>query len=953
MEYIKSIITNIDATIFISFLALNLIFGLMASKGVSTIRSYSIGNKDFSTATIASTIIATLISGALIFSVIAQSYIQGLGFILVNILGSFLNLLIMGKFFAPRMGEFLNKLSIAEAMGDLYGKNVRIITAISGFVSISGIIAIQLKISGLLFQYALGVPLVYGVIISGIIITLYSSLGGIKSVTFTDVIQLMSFGTIIPVIAYFLFQGIGNENSIIDTLNNNPLFDFNKIFTFANPNLYYLIYIFIWLIIPGFNPAIFQRVAMSKNIKQVKYSFIISAVSCFLLASIASWIGILILTIYPKLNGDEIVKVMISEYNWITGFKGVILAGAMAMVMSTVDSYINSSSILLVHDLRQSLGKNLLIDELKTTKLCSMVIGSIAILFAIRSGSFLDLIISASMFYMPIVTVPFIMAIFGFRSSSKSVILGMIAGFSVALLWELYINIARVGGVIPGMLANLFVLMTSHYLLKQEGGWIKRDKIFEENITPEQLSQKKKFNLAIYLKKSFPKNEAIVPMLGIFMIVSNFLTANAIPTDAYSNHEYIFDSIYIITLFISTILVSYSLWPAHWKTTNYIPIIWHAVIFIIPVCFSCLAVIMSNFSEMQLMLFMSNMIIISALLHWKTTLLFIATGIITVLFFVKEKFGTTQLQTEIYIVKYKFAYLLFMVSSVLFMFLKPKQEQIEETEAKVGGLEEEVDNLGNVVGSLNSKITDLSDAVVHYSERVQDQQQEIERLGATAQKILNNVNHELRLPVGNVINFAEMLSEGLEKYSKEQLKVLCDEVFTNSNRLSTMILNMLDLATLDVKKIELQKQTINLSELVSDRVKSCRKIYLQDKQIDFEIAIEPEILISLDPNYIKQTIDNLIINAITYSNSGVIKISVLRTDKNQVEIIVKDEGIGIPKAELYDIFTPFKMGTHTESKAQGRGVGLALCKSAVEAHGGTITVESNGKGALFRILLIG
>jgi signal transduction histidine kinase len=184
------------------------------------------------------------------------------------------------------------------------------------------------------------------------------------------------------------------------------------------------------------------------------------------------------------------------------------------------------------------------------------------------------------------------------------------------------------------------------------------------------------------------------------------------------------------------------------------------------------------------------------------------------------------------------------------------------------------------------------------------------------------VNHELRLPVGNVMNFAEMLSEELKKYNDNQLQELSDEVFKNSNRLSTMILNMLDLALLDVKKIELNKKTINLGELVEDRVNNCRKIYLQGKKIDFELKIEPNIMVTVDPNYIRQTVDNLVINAITYSQSGTIKVN------------------------------PFKMGIHTQSKAEGRGVGLALCKSAVEAHGGAVSVISeNGKGAVFKIVL--
>ena len=145
---------------------------------------------------------------------------------------------------------------------------------------------------------------------------------------------------------------------------------------------------------------------------------------------------------------------------------------------------------------------------------------------------------------------------------------------------------------------------------------------------------------------------------------------------------------------------------------------------------------------------------------------------------------------------------------------------------------------------------------------------------------------------------------------------------------------------------------INLSELVEDRIDNCRRIYLEQKPINIEMNIAPDTPVFVDPNYIRQTIDNLVINAINYSKSGTIKISVQPKPKNMVEIIIQDQGIGIPKSELYDIFTPFKMGTKTESKAEGRGVGLALCKSAIEAHGGSIVVESDGRcGALFRIIL--
>ena len=271
------------------------------------------------------------------------------------------------------------------------------------------------------------------------------------------------------------------------------------------------------------------------------------------------------------------------------------------------------------------------------------------------------------------------------------------------------------------------------------------------------------------------------------------------------------------------------------------------------------------------------------------------------------------------------------------LFIKPKQEYQEATEAKVGTLETEV--------------ADLNEKVTHYTERVADQGKEIERLGATAQKILNNVNHELRLPVGNVMNFAEMLNDGLGKLNENQLKMLSDEVYKNSNRLSSMIMNMLDLATLEAKKIELSKSMINFGELVRDRVQLCRKMYLGKKHIDFEMRIEENVFVNVDPNYMRQTVDNLVINAINFSTEGVIRISALRKG-NSVEFVIEDDGIGIPREELYDIFTPFKMGSNTASKAEGRGIGLALCKAAIEAHGGSITAESkNGKGVRFRFLV--
>ena len=460
----------------------------------------------------------------------------------------------------------------------------------------------------------------------------------------------------------------------------------------------------------------------------------------------------------------------------------------------------------------------------------------------------------------------------------------------------------------------------------------------------------KSFSLLNACKKNTPKNEGLIPLLGFFVMISTFFNVNSLANYLQEQNTFLVSTLYLITLCSSSLLISYPLWPSRWKESNLIAICWNLILIFVLICFSFLLMLVNDFSELQLMLFMVNIIVISTLCKWRWSLFSLILGVSITLLYYTVYLKSYHLEGEFSSLEFKVVYLLLLISGTLIVFLKPKQEQQEATEIKVNTLETEVTHLDHEVTHLETEVTDLNQKVDHYSERISDQEKEIERLGATAQKILNNVNHELRLPVGNVMNFAEMLNEGLGKFDESQLKMLSDEVYKNSNRLSSMIMNMLDLATLEAKNLELNKSTINLGELVRDRVQSCRKIYLDKKKLDFEMKIEEEILIKVDPNYIRQTVDNLVINAINFSKEGIIKISLLRK-KNIIEFVIKDEGMGIPQKDIYDIFTPFKMGSNTESKAEGRGVGLALCKAAIEAHGGMITVDSKGVGAIFRFVL--
>ena len=114
---------TLDVALFSVFLAMNLIVGLRAGRRVETLREYAIGRRDFSTATLTSTILATWVSGISLFTTLENVYTSGLLFIIV-MAGGPIGLLLYGRVLAVRMGAFFNNISVAEAMGDLYGKAV-------------------------------------------------------------------------------------------------------------------------------------------------------------------------------------------------------------------------------------------------------------------------------------------------------------------------------------------------------------------------------------------------------------------------------------------------------------------------------------------------------------------------------------------------------------------------------------------------------------------------------------------------------------------------------------------------------------------------------------------------------------------------------------------------------------------------------------------------------------
>jgi len=922
---------DMDIAIFITFLIMNLIFGLFASRDINNIKEYAIGNRNFSTAAITATIVATWLFGSVISLNLAETYNNGLYFIIPGIADG-ISFFIVAYFYAPRMKEFIGQLSVAEAMGSLYGKQVRMITAIFALIPAIGNIAVQFSIWAILLKYLFGGLNIYILVASSLMVITYSTLGGIKSVTFTDMIQFFTFGVVVPMMVFLIWKQINNTEAISDVFTSNPLFDYKEVMNINNSRFLNALLLFLFFMIPGIDPALFQRIAMAKNTAQISRSFIVagSIITCFYI--LVDFAGVLLIADkVTDINQNNVLQYIFNHY-LSSGFRGLFIIGIMAMIMSTADSYINSSAILFAYDSIKVIGIELTEKkQLFVVRITALVIGILALLLSLLLNNLLELILSTYSFYMPIVSVPLILAIFGFRSTSRSVVIGMTAGFVTVIYFKF---LSEIDSIIPGMLSNLIFFIGSHYILGEQGGWVSvKDRA---SIDTVRLKRKRRVHNFVELVKGFslvkfsqnntPKEERIFVYFGLFCIVTIFSHAYSLPKNLPEQYEFILNPIYYSVLILSIIFITYPIWLKEFKNAVFISLLWNIAVFYNLVFCNCLLSIIGQFNQIQVMVLMTSLITITILIRWQVTTLMIISGIaITII--LHKIFIDANIPDYMGSLQFKMFYSLLLLSSVLIIFLKPKQEHQELTELKNAFL-------------FNKNIS---------------QKRELIKLHAFKNELLQNLEHEAHTPITGITSMGQILDESYDKLTEQQRRIAIKDIAKSSERLTSLVNNLINLSKLESLNYKLNKTQINLSRLLYKRLELCRKLYIeQEKQnnLTFDLDIEDKTIILCDEYYVTCAIDNIIINAIQYTSQGKISIKLFRNQHEEVEFSVKDEGIGIPKEELFDIFGTFIVSSKTKTYAGGRGVGLALSKKVIDLHKGRIWAKQNpDKGVTFTFTL--
>jgi len=225
---------------------------------------------------------------------------------------------------------------------------------------------------------------------------------------------------------------------------------------------------------------------------------------------------------------------------------------------------------------------------------------------------------------------------------------------------------------------------------------------------------------------------------------------------------------------------------------------------------------------------------------------------------------------------------------------------------------------------------------------------EIKKLEKMRSEFVANVSHELRTPLTSIQGFVETLKEGAIN-DPEKAQYFLEIIEKQSNRLNNLIEELLQLSKIESQEIAMNLQSINLRNLIDKTISEFKK-KIEQKDHKIKINISPQLpLVKADSEQFEVVFRNLLDNALKYTpDGGEIYISALEKAEN-IYIEIVDNGIGISAEHLPRIFERFYRANKDRSrKLGGTGLGLAIVKHIVQAHQGTIGVESKpGKGSKF------
>jgi SSS family solute:Na+ symporter len=451
----------LDYAIIIIYLSIVLFVGLSSGKGMKSLQEFSVSHRSYTSIVIFATLSASFIGGG--FSIGNAEKVFRLGIVnIVALWGFSLKELLVAGFIAPRMGNFPDVISVGDIMEQGYGKLGRVVTGFFSVFLCAGIVGAQVGAMGLIFNVFLGIEPLWGILIGCGIVIAYSTIGGMRAVVLTDIIQFCVLAIGLPAALIFGIVKLGGFSAIRAAVPAGHFSVPPEAMTVGAFLSLFLTFLLGETLVPPY----VQRLFIGKDAAHTARGTMLSGIFSIPFFAITGAIGLVALVLDPKLDPNLAMPYVIRTV-LPAGVRGVVIAGVISIVMSSADSFLNGAATGCINDIVKPLRKKPLSErqELLLAKLTNCFVGVLAVIFAIKIRSILDILIYAYNFWAPVILVPLAAVLLGVRVTKAGFLTGTIAGAAGVLIWNgLLMSPRGVNGLVIGVLCNLIAFTLTNKL---------------------------------------------------------------------------------------------------------------------------------------------------------------------------------------------------------------------------------------------------------------------------------------------------------------------------------------------------------------------------------------------------------------------------------------------------------------------------------------------------------
>ena len=445
-----------------AFLFITLVVGLWVGRNIKSIQEYAIANKMYGTGVLSITMLATYLGGSNVIG--AQKHILAYGLIAgLTTIASSLALVLAGTFLVPRMARFSQSITLGDVMKELYGVYGELITGVLGGMFTVCVVGSQMLALGTICQDFLGWDIAWSVGLGGLILVLYASVGGIKSVTITDVIQFVVFIVIIPLIANVAIGEVGGIKALFAKLPTEKL-------TFGGQPQFtsYFFAALSWRFLPIAlsEPPVMQRILMAQNKQQASNMLFTSAAFILVVRMLLILTCLSVFLLVPDIKPSQgaAFTYIINAY-FPPVLRGLSIAGLLAIIMSTLDSFLNAGALLFTHNVLKPYfdSQSKAFDELRAVRYTTFLMGCAGIITAFSANEIRTLSYFSISSFSPVIIIPLIAGILGLKTSPKPFIVACVITITTLALVHLLLPSSLGYLVFPiGLAANGISFLAAH-----------------------------------------------------------------------------------------------------------------------------------------------------------------------------------------------------------------------------------------------------------------------------------------------------------------------------------------------------------------------------------------------------------------------------------------------------------------------------------------------------------